>query len=76
MTELKEKFEVNNNHANKPDKENKTPVFAYLLIVFGIIFLFERIFMFSFFGFMAWRYIWPLVLILLGIYLVAKKNKQ
>lgn len=57
---------------DKKNRENK-PVFGYILIVLGIIFLFEKIFDFSFFGSLVWDYIWPLAVILLGIFIVSKK---
>jgi len=58
-----------------PTTRKKKPVIGYLLIIIGVIFLFERIFSFSLFDYIAWRYIWPVLVIFLGIHIVVKKSR-
>ena len=60
----------------KPADRKKTPVMGYALIIIGVIFLFERIFDWNVFHYLAWRYIWPVLLILLGIHLVMRKSRS
>ena len=64
---------------NKESKccfKNGVPVFGVVLIVLGAIFLFENIFKFSVLDNLVWDYIWPIVIILLGLKIVYKKGKK
>lgn len=60
---------------NKCGHRGKVPVFGYILIVIGLIFLFEKVFNFSVFAKLPWDYIWPTLIILFGIHIVYKKSK-
>lgn len=53
--------------------KRKKSFFGYLLIIIGMLFLFQRIFSFHFIDYIAWGYLWPLALIFWGGYLVIKK---
>jgi phage shock protein C len=44
-----------------------------LLIAVGVVFLLGNV---GAFRFIDWRYIWPLVVIALGVYLVAQRSRQ
>jgi len=44
-----------------------------LLVALGVVFLLGNV---GAFRFIDWRYIWPLVLIALGVYLVAQRSRQ
>ena len=61
---------------DKPAERKKAPIAGYVLIIIGVIFLFERIFDWNLFHYLAWRYIWPMLLILLGIHLVIRRAKN
>jgi phage shock protein C len=44
-----------------------------LLVAVGVVFLLGNV---GAFRFIDWRYIWPLVIIALGVYLVAQRSRQ
>jgi phage shock protein C len=44
-----------------------------LLVAVGVVFLLGNV---GAFRFVDWRYIWPLVIIALGVYLVAQRSRQ
>ncbi len=44
-----------------------------LLVAVGVVFLLGNV---GAFRFVDWRYVWPLVLIALGVYLVAQRTRQ
>ncbi|MDP9321422.1 MAG: PspC domain-containing protein [Chloroflexota bacterium] len=44
-----------------------------LLVALGVVFLLGNV---GAFRFIDWRYIWPLVVIALGVYLVAQRSRQ
>ena len=56
-------------------KQHKKSFWGYLFIVLGVFILFKKIFDISFFDWIAWEYLWPTLLIVLGMYFVIKKNK-
>lgn len=60
---------------DKSEVRETKPVLGYILIALGVVFLLERMFRISLFYYVAWRYIWPLLLILAGVYLVRKKSQ-
>ncbi len=55
------------------NKTNKNMFFSLLLILLGVIFLLKNL------GLLAgniWSLIWPLVLILIGVYLIVKGRRH
>ncbi len=67
---------MENEKKEKPEAcgKKKAPWFGYILIVLGVIFVLEQALDTSILGDLPWEYIWPLLLVLLGIHIVAKKK--
>jgi len=54
----------------------KISVIGVILIILGVVFFFEKVFSISILGNIAWDYIWPLIIIFLGIWFVVKKGSK
>lgn len=60
----------------QPAKKQKLPIFGVILIVLGVIFLLQKAFNIDILGQLPWDYIWPTVIILLGIHIIYKKTNK
>ena len=67
---------MENEKKEKPEVcgKGRTPWFGYILIVLGVVFVLELALDTSILGELPWEYIWPLLVVLLGIHIVAKKK--
>jgi len=54
----------------------KVPVFGYILVILGVIFLAEKVFKANVLGALPWGYIWPAVIILFGVHIIVKRSKK
>ena len=54
----------------KKQKTNATPLVGLIIIILGLAFLFR-----NFFAWMSFDYVWPIVIILIGVYLLAGKKR-
>lgn len=63
--------EIKANIKQNKSRYSSEEIFGILLIVFGVLFLIDRLFAW----FKFWQ-LWPVVLIILGILLIGKKKKE
>jgi hypothetical protein len=61
--------------AKKTTKVDPFTYFGYIFIVIGLLVLFEEVFEFQLFDSLVWPYAWPMIVVLLGFYLVGVKRK-
>jgi len=53
---------------------SKRKTFAYILIILGVLALFKNVFNVSILSWFCWSYVWPILIILLGIHLISKRK--
>ena len=54
----------------------KISVIGVILIIIGVVFLFEKIFSINIFRSIPWDYIWPVLIIFIGIWFVVRKSTK
>ena len=59
-------------YANGGDADRRRSAIGYVLVALGVIFLLGNV---GLFHFLQWQYVWPLVLVALGVLLLVQRSR-